>query len=150
MATLPTTNVLAADDGPAGQGNLFRRLRDFLSRNHQPHEFTSDAFKASDLGIADPFPVTHLYLLAKFPKLVALLRLLILVVLGLYFSQMIISLILFILIVTPLLFVLAKVLQYGFNVGDGSMRWVSSKIVVLAVCLPPQPVYAMVGITTLT
>lgn len=144
MATLPTTspperNIPETQSNLVGR-NIWSHLRDFLSSNHQPHEFTSDAFKARDLGVADPFPILQI-LPPKFPRLLALLRFFIAIFTIVILTPVLLDPTTWVEFFFFAMFVLllAKLLKYQLVLGNGSVRWVWSKIVMLTVSILPSP-----------
>ncbi|KAH7131545.1 hypothetical protein B0J13DRAFT_106303 [Dactylonectria estremocensis] len=131
---LPTAQPQAPK--PTTTYRLWTRLRDFLSKNHQPHDFTTDAFVAHDLGVADPFPVLQIAFPVKFPRLVVLLRLFIFLLLAISLPGLTYYFYAFLLSLLPTMLLTAKWLQYKYDIGNGSIKWVWSKVTVLAkVCV---------------
>jgi hypothetical protein len=135
MASPPTATAIQG--GWLGGG-----LHDFLTSEYEAHGFTSDAFVAHELGIADPFPVDHIHVPVQWWRGVAFARILVHIIFFILFLPYLLfpwSLIVVVLCACGLLMILARLLQQTAGVGDGTLRWIWRKSLVLLVRRPILP-----------
>jgi len=126
---------MASAPAEAGQQPASSRLRQFLTREDQSHGFTTDAFVERELGVADPFPVTHLFFPVGWWRVVTLVRFILqiqfalLLLLPGFYTQILI--LLAVLLLVPK--IISKVLQKKSGLGDGSLGWIWLKSILLTV-----------------
>jgi len=136
--------IMASPPSDITRRSLLSRLRQFLAREYHDHGFTSDAFVAHELGIADPFPVAHIYFPVNQWRTVVLLRVL--------FQIWLVPYLLFlpstreiVAIFCGMLCVILKITSYLLRkhagLGDGSLQWAWFKMIVLMVSVsaPSRP-----------